>query len=43
MAVDNAVVIISMAHDVMKLIFTVLYVSLNDGHYTLLRFFNLNP
>ena len=28
--------IISSAHDVMKLIFAVLYVSLNDGPYTLL-------
>ena len=28
---------ISSAHDVMKLIFAVLYVSLNDGLYTLLQ------
>ena len=28
---------ISAAHDVMKLIFAVLYVSLNDGPYTLLQ------
>ena len=27
---------LSSAHDVMKLIFAVLYVSLNDGPYTLL-------
>ena len=43
----------SSAHDVMKLIFAVLYVSLNDGPYTLLQngtfyilyllFFDLNP
>ena len=45
----------SSAHDVMKLIFAVLYVSLNDGPYTLLfyktvvyyilylLFFDLNP